>query len=164
MDRQPNPYELAGAQRACLQAVLLSFVLFLLAVVLQDRWLPLPLSLIRMVADGAIVCFAAAAAYLLARALLLYAALGASTSQLLMLLFVFPLNFIVLPAANAQASRELRRAGIRVGLFGASETAVRGVMEKPLCAKCGYSLIGNTSRRCPECGTPVARTGDKLPS
>jgi hypothetical protein len=26
---------------------------------------------------------------------------------------------------------------------------------KPKCRRCGYSLIGNTSGTCPECGTPV---------
>jgi hypothetical protein len=28
-----------------------------------------------------------------------------------------------------------------------------------LCVQCGYSLTGNTSGVCPECGTPVAKAG-----
>jgi predicted amidophosphoribosyltransferase len=27
----------------------------------------------------------------------------------------------------------------------------------PICPRCGYSLTGNVSGVCPECGTPVAR-------
>ena len=53
--------------------------------------------------------------------------------------------FGVLPALLTM--QKLRRIRIRV---------VRG--RANLCAACGYSLIGNTSGVCPECGTAVART------
>jgi hypothetical protein len=31
------------------------------------------------------------------------------------------------------------------------------------CRSCAYNLTGNTSRRCPECGTPCATSGDLSP-
>jgi hypothetical protein len=39
-------------------------------------------------------------------------------------------------------------------------TRPRKRTRKDICAKCGYSLIGNVSGTCPECGTMI--TADKL--
>jgi len=66
------------------------------------------------------------------------------------------LNFIVLYLIDMAVVRSLRRGGVRVGFFGPSAAAVRWLRSPDLCKGCGYSLVGNTSGRCPECGRTIA--------
>jgi hypothetical protein len=74
---------------------------------------------------------------------------------LLVLMFAPCLNILILLIANQMATSALRRAGLKVGLMGVSDEQVKRVLSGYRCRKCGYSLIGNTSGICPECGTPV---------
>ncbi len=74
----------------------------------------------------------------------------------ILLLFLPYFGLLMLLAANQQATRALSRAGLRVGLLGVPDEQVVRLLGLYRCRACGYSLIGNTSGRCPECGTPVA--------
>jgi hypothetical protein len=69
-------------------------------------------------------------------------------------------NVLVLLSANGMATRALQRAGLKVGLMGVSDDTVVRFLGAYRCHQCGYSLIGNITGICPECGTPA---GD-LPS
>jgi hypothetical protein len=87
------------------------------------------------------------------------AALG--THIVLRILFVFLLlapciSLLALLIANRIAISKMRKAGLRVGLMGVSDEQVVRHLGTYRCRQCGYSLIGNVSGRCPECGTPVA--------
>lgn len=80
----------------------------------------------------------------------------------ILLLFLPYVGVLMLLAANQQATWALSRAGLRVGLLGVPDEQVIRLLGLYRCRACGYSLIGNTSGRCPECGTPVPeawRTG-----
>lgn len=83
--------------------------------------------------------------------------------MLYILLLVMPYVGVLMPlAANQQATRALSRAGLRIGLSGVPDEQVVRLLGLYRCRACGRSLIGNTSGRCPECGTPVPevwRTG-----
>jgi hypothetical protein len=46
----------------------------------------------------------------------------------------------------------LWRAGLRPGLLGVSDRRVLARFGPHVCRVCGYSLIGNVSGVCPECG------------
>lgn len=65
------------------------------------------------------------------------------------------LGVLLLLAANSRATRTLRSAGLKVGLTGVKDDDVERVLGPYRCRRCGYSLIGNTSGRCPECGAPA---------
>jgi hypothetical protein len=76
---------------------------------------------------------------------------------LLLILLLAPcVNVLILMICNQMATRALRRAGLKVGFMGVSDEQVERVLGLYRCRKCTYSLIGNTSGVCPECGTPVA--------
>jgi len=88
---------------------------------------------------------------------------------LLGVLMIAPcINLLVLMFINGRATRALGEAGLRVGLMGVKDADVLRRMSVHLCHKCSYDLTGNTSGRCPECGTPIeigvarepARTGE----
>lgn len=63
-------------------------------------------------------------------------------------------NLLLLLIANRHATQALRSAGLKVGFMGVPDAQVVRVLDRFNCRQCGYSLIGNTSGRCPECGTP----------
>ena len=65
------------------------------------------------------------------------------------------ISIVTLLVANRVAIRALRRAGLHVGLMGVSDEQVVRHLGACRCRQCGYSLIGNTSGRCPECGAPT---------
>lgn len=65
------------------------------------------------------------------------------------------INLIILLVINQQATAVLRKAGLRVGLMGVKDEQVVRLLGLYVCRKCSYSLIGNVSGVCPECGTPV---------
>lgn len=72
------------------------------------------------------------------------------------LFMVMPvLNLFILLRVNGDATRTLKAAGVRVGFMGASKADVERLLAPKVCKKCGYSLEGNTSGRCPECGTAI---------
>jgi len=66
-------------------------------------------------------------------------------------------NLAVMAVASSQAATALRKAGIRVGIFGVSDQKVLAHRNLNLCRQCGYDLTGNVSGRCPECGVPGSR-------
>ena len=69
------------------------------------------------------------------------------------LCMVIPLvNLLILLRVNDSATRTLKAAGLRVGLMGVSKAEVEKLLAPGVCKKCGYSLEGNTSGICPECG------------
>lgn len=65
-------------------------------------------------------------------------------------------NFLVLMFVNMSVTRVLRMAGLRVGFMGVPDDEVERVLDPNLCTGCGYSLTGNVSGICPECGRPIA--------
>ncbi|HPM25002.1 MAG TPA: hypothetical protein PLP66_13930, partial [Phycisphaerae bacterium] len=71
------------------------------------------------------------------------------------LMFAPCVNLIILLVINQQATAVLRKAGLRVGLMGVKDEQVVRLLGLYCCRKCSYSLIGNVSGVCPECGTPV---------
>lgn len=72
------------------------------------------------------------------------------------LCMVIPLaNILILLRVNDSATRTLKAAGLRVGFMGASRAEVERLLAPGVCKKCGYSLEGNTSGMCPECGTAI---------
>lgn len=75
---------------------------------------------------------------------------------LAVLLMLAPcLNLLVLLIINGRASVLLQRAGVKVGFFGTTGEEVRRRLAPYYCAQCGSSLMGETSSRCPECGTTI---------
>ncbi|MDO8630091.1 MAG: hypothetical protein Q7R41_06315 [Phycisphaerales bacterium] len=64
-------------------------------------------------------------------------------------------NLFVLLFVNRSVTRTLRRAGVRVGFWGAKPEDVERALNPMLCRACGYDLTGNVSGRCPECGAEV---------
>jgi hypothetical protein len=70
------------------------------------------------------------------------------------------LSILVLPWVNiviclgiaGLAARALKRIGLPVGLTGVSDEVVSQLLSGLRCLSCGYSLIGNVSGVCPECG------------
>lgn len=71
------------------------------------------------------------------------------------LVFAPCVNLIMLVLVNRKATAILKTAGIPVGFMGASDRAVVLKTDPTICRHCGYSLIGNLSGRCPECGDPA---------
>lgn len=45
---------------------------------------------------------------------------------------------------------------VRIGMLEA-EAQWRRKMRRCFCVRCGYSLTGNISGRCPECGKPIRK-------
>lgn len=76
----------------------------------------------------------------------------------ILLLFAPCISLLMLLSANARATRALKNAGLKVGLMGVRDEEVERILGPYRCRKCGYSLIGNLSGVCPECGTPGAAT------
>lgn len=74
----------------------------------------------------------------------------------IVLLFAPCVNLLMLLVANQQATRAMRKAGLRVGFMGVKDEQVVRLLGLYRCRKCSYSLIGNTSGVCPECGTPTS--------
>jgi hypothetical protein len=71
----------------------------------------------------------------------------------IVLLLVPCAGIITLLVVNHQATAALRRAGLRVGFMGVKDEDLTRLLDQYRCHTCGYSLIGNVSGRCPECGT-----------
>ena len=69
------------------------------------------------------------------------------------LMFAPCVHLIVLLIVNNRVTGMLQRSGLRVGLFGVSDDQLVRALGTNLCRHCGYSLIGNTTGICPECGT-----------
>ncbi len=72
-------------------------------------------------------------------------------------------NLLTLLAINGRATRVLRDAGLSVGFMGVRDEDVVRKLDPRLCGNCGYDLTGNTSGRCPECGTPNPRIARASP-
>ena len=64
-------------------------------------------------------------------------------------------NVVMLLVAQHLATTALREAGLRVGLTGVRDADLLRVLDRCRCHGCGYSLIGNVSGTCPECGRPT---------
>jgi hypothetical protein len=64
-------------------------------------------------------------------------------------------NLLLLMLVNMSVTRTLRRAGLRVGLWGVKDEDVERVLDPMLCRGCSYNLTGNISGICPECGRPL---------
>ncbi len=62
------------------------------------------------------------------------------------------INILTLLVANRQATRALKKAGLHVGFMGVKDEEITRLLGPYRCRRCGYSLIGNMSGRCPECG------------
>jgi predicted Zn-ribbon and HTH transcriptional regulator len=72
------------------------------------------------------------------------------------IVMVVPLvNLLILLRVNDSATRTLKAAGLRVGFMGVSKAEVERLLAPGVCKTCGYSLLGNTSGKCPECGTAI---------
>jgi hypothetical protein len=71
------------------------------------------------------------------------------------LIFAPCINLLVLAFVDHSATRALKRLGLRVGFMGVSDAQVLRVLSRNRCKGCGYSLIGNVSGVCPECGRAV---------
>ncbi len=65
-------------------------------------------------------------------------------------------NLFVLVLVNMSVTRALKRAGLRVGFMGVPDEEVERVLDPNLCTGCGYSLTGNVTGICPECGRSIA--------
>lgn len=74
----------------------------------------------------------------------------------IVLLFAPCFNLLLLLGINRQATKALRKAGLRVGLMGVPDEQVVRRMSVHICRVCGYNLTGNVSGVCPECGTAIA--------
>ena len=64
---------------------------------------------------------------------------------------------LFIPLAFAANVLILGAAGAAVGYLVALSSRNRFDVFPPVCEKCGYSLIGNESGVCPECGTKVTK-------
>ena len=64
-------------------------------------------------------------------------------------------SVLMLVVLRFATTKILGSAGLRVGLTGVCDRDVLRVMDPCRCRHCGYSLVGNSSGRCPECGAPV---------
>lgn len=73
-------------------------------------------------------------------------------------------NLIVLMFVCVVAMARLQDVGIRVGFFGTRNTEIEPMSRLLGCPQCGYSLYGNTSARCPECGWEVPRAREPEPA
>jgi hypothetical protein len=72
-------------------------------------------------------------------------------------LFIPLVNLVLLLSANRQATKILKRTGIKVGFMGAPHEDVLRMVSSDLCKHCFYDMTGNVSGICPECGTPWIR-------
>lgn len=82
-------------------------------------------------------------------------ALGDTRSAAAMrgLMMAVPLANLVLAAVmTSRATGELRRAGLRVGMIGASNDELMK-LEAGHCTGCGYEVATIAGRVCPECGS-----------
>lgn len=59
--------------------------------------------------------------------------------------------FIDCASSSKRVSRLLKKAGVRVGLFGASNEELRR-LQTGVCFFCGYDMAGLPTSVCPECG------------
>ena len=59
--------------------------------------------------------------------------------------------FIDSALGSGRVSRLLKKAGVRVGLFGASNEELRR-LQTGVCFHCGYDMAGLPTPVCPECG------------
>ncbi|MEW6252552.1 MAG: hypothetical protein AB1716_18090 [Planctomycetota bacterium] len=64
-------------------------------------------------------------------------------------------NLLVLLVISQQTTGALRAAGLRVGFMGVKDEDLLRVLDVWRCHGCGYSLVGNVSGVCPECGRPT---------
>lgn len=62
-------------------------------------------------------------------------------------------NILICLGIARMAANALRRTGLPVGIMGVNGDAVVHHLSMPACSNCGYSLIGNISGVCPECGS-----------
>ncbi len=69
------------------------------------------------------------------------------------------LSQLTLMGAGLTAAARLRDSGLRAWPWNVADDDLLYLGQPFACTKCGYSLIGNTSGVCPECGTPTARRG-----
>ena len=77
---------------------------------------------------------------------------GIVVTILVAFLMLLPLlNLIIMLVVNVQATGQLKRAGLRVGLMGASPDQLVKLREGA-CNGCGYDLAGLDASICPECG------------
>ncbi len=119
-----------------------------------------PITYTPVAAIGLIVVAVAVQVFAVVCVLQLQAVLrvGAGTRILTGVLMFAPcVNLLVLLSVNARATHVLKRAGLKVGLFGVSPGQLERVLTAELCSACGYRLDGNISGACPECGEPSAR-------
>ncbi len=71
------------------------------------------------------------------------------------LLFSPCVNVFLLLLAYQTARNALRAAGLSGSWFGVKDEEVLRLLSRYRCHHCGYSLIGNVSGKCPECGSPT---------
>ncbi len=64
-------------------------------------------------------------------------------------------SLLLLLSINSRATSALQAAGLKVGLLGVSDDQVVRLLSAYTCRGCGYSLVGNTSGVCPECGRQI---------
>ena len=65
-------------------------------------------------------------------------------------------NLFILAVVLCDVNLTLRRARLRVGLFGVDTSEVERLLNPQLCQNCSYDLHGNVSGTCPECGRNIA--------
>ena len=65
------------------------------------------------------------------------------------------LGLLLLLAANARATRVLKRHGVPVGFLGVSKAQVARLREGA-CKSCGYDIRGLKAGVCPECGAALS--------
>ncbi len=89
---------------------------------------------------------------------------GMFTLVATLVLMCIPLvNAVILLGINQRATKELRRAGVRVGFLGVPAAQMHRLY-LGLCRGCGYDLSGLTSATCPECDEPLPARRETSPA
>lgn len=88
--------------------------------------------------------------------LLAASGVGVVLRLFLAILMLHPLGFMLVSfGANRHAIRKFRASGLKLRYFGESSNTLDELVRSTNCRQCTYSLIGNVSGVCPECGTPT---------
>lgn len=67
------------------------------------------------------------------------------------------IGLLVFYLINRNATRILKRAGLKVGFMGVNRDEAERLLNPNVCSGCGYDLTGNVSGNCPECGLGIQR-------
>lgn len=68
------------------------------------------------------------------------------------------MDILMLMITALRVRTALAESGVKVGWLWVSDDEVARRLAGLACRKCGYTLTGNVSGRCPECGTAIAVT------